>query len=115
MGKTRIPPTLLALPLGLAIAAAQPVITTQPQPQTKFAGESALLSVEATGTPPLSYQWFKAFTPLEGQTNSTLSLTNLQAADRGTYSVIVSNLEEPVTSTPVEVIVVTAPRITPAN
>ncbi len=35
-----------------------PAITTQPQNQTIATGEQATLSVAATGTPPLNYQWF---------------------------------------------------------
>ena len=34
-----------------------PVITTQPQPQTVIAGNSATFTVTATGTAPLAYQW----------------------------------------------------------
>jgi hypothetical protein len=35
----------------------QPVITSQPQSQTNVVGSSVTLCVEATGTPPLFYQW----------------------------------------------------------
>jgi uncharacterized delta-60 repeat protein len=57
----------------------------------KDAGESVTLSANAVGTPPFYYQWRKAGIPLEGQTNSTLVLTNLGAADRALFTVVVSN------------------------
>src|SRR5262249_45138630 len=41
---------------------------------------------------PLTYQWrFNTWVDLPGATNSTLTLTNLQLNDCGTYSVVVSN------------------------
>ncbi len=48
--------------VGLNLSTPAPVapsITTQPQSQTINAGETAALSVEATGTAPLSYQWYQ--------------------------------------------------------
>jgi hypothetical protein len=74
-----------------------PVITTQPASQTVKAGQSAAFSVVASGTAPLSYQWFKAGVPLtdsdnvSGSTSDTLTLNNLMGGDAGNYSVIVSN------------------------
>ena len=39
--------------------AAAPVVTTQPQNQTITSGQGASLSVVATGTAPLAYQWYR--------------------------------------------------------
>ena len=36
-----------------------PSITTQPQGQTIQSGQTATLSVSASGTPPLNYQWYR--------------------------------------------------------
>jgi hypothetical protein len=55
-------------------ALAQPVITTQPQSQTNAVGTTMTLAVEATGTPPLWYQWRKASGNVTGATNTTLVL-----------------------------------------
>ena len=75
--------TLLVLHLGLAAVVAQPVITTQPQDQNAVAGGSVTFSCEATGTPPLTYQWRRytntiRFADLRGETSTTLVLTNVQ-------------------------------------
>ncbi|MFI5356031.1 MAG: immunoglobulin domain-containing protein [Opitutales bacterium] len=75
---------------------AAPVITSNPQSQTVSVGLNASLSVQATGTTPLSYQWQLNGTNLtdtgniSGSQTSTLNLTGLQAANGGTYTVVVS-------------------------
>lgn len=68
-----------------------PRITTQPIASSVDAGGRAQFSVAASGTPPFQYQWQKAGLPLGGQTNATLSLTNLAVSDAGSYRVVVSN------------------------
>jgi cysteine synthase len=60
--------------------------------QTNMAGTAATFSVEATGTPPLKYQWWFNGTLLAGATNASLALVNLQAAQAGGYGLVVSNL-----------------------
>ncbi|HEU4390686.1 MAG TPA: immunoglobulin domain-containing protein, partial [Blastocatellia bacterium] len=70
---------------------AAPAITTQPVSQSVSAGSNVTFSVSATGTAPLNYQWQKNGTDIPGATSSSLSLTAVQDADAGTYSVIVSN------------------------
>jgi hypothetical protein len=69
-----------------------PVITQQPANQTVIAGGSALLSVTATGTAPLVYQWSFNGNPIADATGDTLSLTSVQAAQAGYYAVTVTNL-----------------------
>lgn len=81
--------------------AGTPVITRQPASQTVFAGTNVSFSVEATGTGPLSYQWyFNATNLLAGQTGSTLALENVQPAQAGAYSVTVANGSGTATSDP---------------
>ena len=75
----------------IGITAEAPAITRHPQPLTLAQGGSGSLSVEATGTPTLAYQWFKDGAALTGQTNATLTLTNAQATDAGIYGVRVTN------------------------
>ena len=64
---------------------------SQPQSQTVLAGGSAIFSATAGSTEPLAYQWAFNGTNLDGATNSTLNLANLQMSQTGTYSVVVSN------------------------
>jgi pectate lyase len=69
-----------------------PVIVSQPQGLTVFPGQSASFSVDADGSAPLTYQWYyNTNTLLTNATSSTLTLTNIQPAADGTYSVIVGN------------------------
>ena len=65
------------------------VVASGPVSLTNCPGTSASFSVSATGT-GLSYQWYKGGSLLAGQTGSSLVLTNVSAADAGTYSVVVS-------------------------
>jgi hypothetical protein len=68
-----------------------PTITIGPQSQTVSSGENVALSVVATGTGPLGYQWSFNDALLPGASDSTLLLTNVRTADAGTYSVAVFN------------------------
>jgi alpha-tubulin suppressor-like RCC1 family protein len=68
-----------------------PTITTHPQSQSVASGGNAGFSVVATGS-SLVYQWQKNGVPIAGQTSASLNLTNVQAGDAGSYTVVVSNL-----------------------
>jgi hypothetical protein len=76
-----------------------PAITQQPQNVSTNAGANVSFSVSATGTAPLSYIWRFNGTNLPGGTQNVLSLTNVQSADAGSYSALVSNIAGSVTST----------------
>ena len=69
----------------------QPRIVVQPGSQSAFAGASVSFSVVAAGTSPLSYQWRKNGVPLSGETNDVLIITNVQPADAGQFTVLISN------------------------
>jgi hypothetical protein len=68
-----------------------PVITAQPQGQVGYWGRGVTVIVTAGGTSPLSYQWLKDGTPIEGATASSLVMPNLEATNAGNYSVVVTN------------------------
>lgn len=90
---------------------APPSVTTDPQDQNVYVGQSATFSVLAAGSSPLSYQWFyDTNTPvsLAGATNSTVTLTNLQTTNSDNYFVVITNSVGSVTSD-VAALVVTAP------
>jgi hypothetical protein len=55
------------------------------------AGLSATFSVTASGTAPLTYQWTKDGAPVSGATSSSYSISDVQAANVGTYQVIVTS------------------------
>ncbi len=74
-------------------------ITNQPQSLALGAGANAFFSVTAGGTGPLSYQWQFNSTPITGATASTYTRTNVQNADVGSYSVVITNAVSSATST----------------
>ncbi len=69
-----------------------PFIVSQPANQSVPSGASATFSVVAGGTAPLSYQWQVNGTNLAAATSTSLTLTNVQTTQAGSYSVVVSNL-----------------------
>ncbi len=73
-------------------------ITTQPQGQAVAVGGNAAFTVAASGAPPLSYQWQFGGTAIPGATNTSLTLTDVQPANAGNYTVIVTNSAAVVTS-----------------
>ena len=71
-----------------------PTITQQPAPVTVNPGDTAVLSVTATGPGPISYQWRRGTTNLTPPTEglSTFEIPNVQKAQQGAnYNVLVSN------------------------
>lgn len=81
-----------------ALTVIDPQITGQPLSQLKYVGQSATFSVTAVGTPLLSYQWWKDGETLAQAAESSLTLTNLQLSNAGSYFVVVSNQFDCVTS-----------------
>src|ERR1051325_795591 len=79
------------LDLVAAAAVGPPSIVTQPRNVVTATGGNAYFSVKASGSSPLSYQWQFAGADMPGATNANLVLTNVSAANRGRYSVTVSN------------------------
>jgi hypothetical protein len=81
----------------LSVTTMPPSILAQPASQTVPTGSSASFSVAVTGATPLDYQWFFGQTPLtdsatySGTATSTLTVNNVQVAETGAYSVVVSN------------------------
>ena len=68
-----------------------PFIFTGPLSHSAQPGQDATFSIFAIGAGPLSYQWSLNDSALPGATNARLSLTNVQVAQAGKYSVTVSN------------------------
>jgi predicted alpha-1,6-mannanase (GH76 family) len=62
-----------------------------PLSQTQYVGAVASFSISASGTPPFTYQWQTGNSPIDGETNSTLTLSGLVTNETANYSCIVSN------------------------
>ena len=92
------------------VTVVDPLITLQPLDQATLLGGTAAFQVQAAGTPPLTYQWFRGGLLLEGATAPTLNLTNLQwSDDGGLYQAVVTSPGGRATSAVATLAVVVSP------
>lgn len=105
--------SLVSQPIVLSLVGS-PEILVQPEAVDLLTGATHTLTVEADGASPLSYQWRRNGVDLPGATSASLTLSNVQPAEAGSYSVVVSNPFGSLTSEVVAVTVntVTGQRIT---
>lgn len=82
-----------------------PAIVAQPQTGAIALGGSGTLSVVATGTPVLTYQWQHAGVNIPGANVATLPIANAQRSDAGAYTVVVANSCGAVTSLVAQVLI----------
>ena len=75
-----------------------PQIVEQPVSRQVIAGSAAEFSVMVTGSEPLSFQWLRGGAAIPGATNDILLISNVQPADAGNYSVVVTNIAGSATS-----------------
>ncbi len=94
-----------------AAVAAPPTIVAPPASQSVDYGQSASLSVSASGSGPLTYQWFNNNVLIPGATNSTLFLSDVTTNGPG-YTVVVSDSFGSVTSSVPAAVVVSGYEIT---
>ncbi|HTZ19732.1 MAG TPA: immunoglobulin domain-containing protein [Opitutaceae bacterium] len=85
-----------------------PVITTSPVSQTAVVGATVTLTAAASGSPDPAYQWRINGNDITGATSTTLTLSNVQLADAGDYTVVATNSYGLAVSAPATVTVVTA-------
>ncbi|MBI5363466.1 MAG: VCBS repeat-containing protein [Planctomycetes bacterium] len=94
-------------------AGSGPTITQQPPTTwTNCNGVWITISVVATGSGSLSYQWFKNAAPISGATASTLTVPAPGPGDSGAYTCQVTDSCGTVTSNACQVLVGGAPTIT---
>jgi hypothetical protein len=93
-----------------AAADSQPSIGTQPADQSVAIGSTATFSISASGVPAPSYQWLFDGSYIQGATNPTLTVSNVQATSLGSYSVVVTSSSGSVTS---NAAVLSSPGVTP--
>lgn len=68
-----------------------PSFFAQPQAVVTISGGLVMLSAQAGGTGPLSYQWYRDGSLLGGQTGATLTLNAAALSDAGSYYVVAAN------------------------
>ena len=106
------PSPVVTLTITVNSAGVAPTVTTHPLKQQVDEGGTVTLTVVAGGTAPLSYVWRRGSVPLvngsriSGAATATLTIAGALPGDSGTYSVVVSNSVNSVTSTEVVVGVV---------
>ena len=79
-------------------AAIAPMIAMQPQDHKVASGDPVSLFVTASGTAPLTFQWFKNNVILSNQTTAMISFAAVTQSDLGGYRVVVANSAGSVTS-----------------
>lgn len=72
-------------------APALPTFSVHPTSQVFFVGESGSLTVSAAGVPSPTLQWRKDGSNISGATTATLSLSNIQLSDAGSYDCVATN------------------------
>ena len=105
---TNLTGSVTSNPASLTVFNQAELITQQPQSQIVNLGETASLTVTASGTGTLNYQWRKNGADLPGATAATLTLTNVQPTDTAVYTVLVYSQTEATLSAPA-VLAVTSP------
>ncbi|MBL9171208.1 MAG: hypothetical protein JNN07_25980 [Verrucomicrobiales bacterium] len=84
----------LVFGLKLTASDSAPVLITNPnQPADRevVEGDSTIFTVEASGTAPIQYQWFKGSDPIPGATSASYSIPVVLQQDAGLYHVELSN------------------------
>lgn len=68
-----------------------PAFVMQPTNQLAYVGQIATFTALAQSSRPLNYQWYQDGVALSGQTNTSLTLTNVQLTDANQYYVTATN------------------------
>ena len=107
-------PDDLVFGASLAATTAFPVTLpdpAQPADRAVVAGEPTTFAVDVVATGPLTYQWLRDGTPIDGATEASLSIPSVLASHAGAYAVRVANPITPagVTSRPAVLTVLNTP------
>lgn len=83
---------------GVAAAASNLAIQTQPKTQYVNIGTAVTFAVAATGTPTPTYQWQKNGTNIAGATGATYAIASAQNSDQAFYTAVVTSGNVTITS-----------------
>jgi hypothetical protein len=84
-------------------------ILQQPVSTNLQLGAALVLSVQATGSEPLTYQWLRGGQPLPGATAPQFQIAQVNLIDAGSYSVRISSFLETITSAAAQVTILQVP------
>src|SRR5436190_23084642 len=90
-----------------------PQIVGQPVKQIAAPGDIVTFSVVVADARAVTFQWKFNGTDIPGATGDSLLLTNVSAANKGQYSVVVANSAGSVTSAPAALMLNTDPTSNP--
>ena len=77
--------------LTVSFGSLSPAFSVEPTNQSVVTGSTVTFSGAAAGRQPMTYQWQRDDTNIDGATSASLTLTNVQPADVGRYSLIAQN------------------------
>ncbi len=83
--------SVLSITNTITVEDAPPLLTQDIAPATRYRSGTAVFAPIIEGTAPFQFQWEHDGTPITDATNVTLTLTNLQTADAGNYTLYVTN------------------------
>lgn len=83
--------SVTSAPATLTVVNIPPAVTTQPVAQSVAVGASVTLSVVASGSGTLTYQWRKGGVAIAGATSSSYTIASAAAGDAGSYDVVITN------------------------
>ncbi|HYE32574.1 MAG TPA: immunoglobulin domain-containing protein, partial [Methylomirabilota bacterium] len=96
----------------VSVVAIRPLVVVHPPSEVTLLEDTPLqLSPEVSGTPPLTYQWFKDNELLSGATNLALSIPSVITNDAGVYQLRIENGAGAAFTTPTVVNVQATPKI----
>jgi sugar lactone lactonase YvrE len=75
-----------------------PTFTEQPRSRALAAGRNVTFTASGASDVPLAFQWRKNGTNIAGATTNTLALNNVQPADAGSYTLVITNAAGAITS-----------------
>ena len=104
----------LSLPATLHVSVLPPVITTQPAAVTIGVGESATLAVVVRSAVPVTYQWYRNGSAIDGATSSQV-IVHGDSVSADEYRVVISNRIGDVPSDTVVVRVINRPVVITAQ
>jgi hypothetical protein len=83
-------PNAMSEATATVIIATPPSITGQPGDATICEGQNGTLTVAASATGAITYQWYKDGVAIQGETNADLVIASMTAAREGAYACVVA-------------------------
>lgn len=100
--------------VSISIITGAPTIVTDATPAYAWmtSGSSITFTASFEGTEPMTYQWYEGGSPIDGATNLSLTLSDVDYASANIYSVSASNSEGTTSSSDADLVIFDAPQAT---